>query len=179
MIGSVECNEKELTRKLQKWGKISFGNGNYTVKQIAIYLDCLLHLTSSFIRYRQLVKWFRTVWNISGIRRCYITLEGIRISLALNFCSLTDCQKLWYNCSLFVNTSFDPNYVTSRLMTSSPFFDWNNICLIYQWEENSSTDLTITSYHRTQKYCTVTEVGQMLIISSSTKMASFFHFENH
>ena len=26
------------------------------------------------------------------------------IFLALNFCSLTDCQKLWHNCSLFVNT---------------------------------------------------------------------------
>ena len=31
------------------------------------------------------------------------------IFLALNFCSLTDCQKLWHNCSLFVNTSFDTN----------------------------------------------------------------------
>ena len=31
------------------------------------------------------------------------------IFLALNFCSLTDCQKLWHNCSLFVNTSFDIN----------------------------------------------------------------------
>ena len=31
------------------------------------------------------------------------------IFLALNFCSLTDCQKLWHNCSLFVNTSFDSN----------------------------------------------------------------------
>ena len=29
--------------------------------------------------------------------------------LALNFCSLTDCQKLWHNCSFFVNTSFDIN----------------------------------------------------------------------
>ena len=35
------------------------------------------------------------------------------IFLALNFCSLTDCQKLWHNCSLFVNTFFDTNYVTS------------------------------------------------------------------
>ena len=26
--------------------------------------------------------------------------------LALNLCSLTNCQKLWHNCSLFVNTSF-------------------------------------------------------------------------
>ena len=31
------------------------------------------------------------------------------IILALNFCSLTDYQKLWPNCSLFVKTSFDPN----------------------------------------------------------------------
>ena len=47
-----------------------------------------------------------------------LTLEGIRegavnlnpppsIFLALNFCSLTDYQKLWHNCSLFVKTSFD------------------------------------------------------------------------
>ena len=35
------------------------------------------------------------------------------IFLALNFCSWTDCQKLWHNCSLFVNTSFDTNEVTS------------------------------------------------------------------
>ena len=31
------------------------------------------------------------------------------IFLALNFCSLTDCQKLLHSCSLFVNTSFDTN----------------------------------------------------------------------
>ena len=43
------------------------------------------------------------------------SLEGGQIDpppsifLALNFCSLTDCQKLWHNCSLFVNTSFDTN----------------------------------------------------------------------
>ena len=28
---------------------------------------------------------------------------------AINFCSLTDYQKLWHNCSLFIKTSFDPN----------------------------------------------------------------------
>ena len=28
---------------------------------------------------------------------------------ALNFCSSTDWQKLWHNCSLFVNTSFYTN----------------------------------------------------------------------
>ena len=52
-----------------------------------------------------------------------LTLEGIRgfdFFLALNFRSfMTDYQKLWYNCSLFVNTSFDPNKVTLQLMTSS------------------------------------------------------------
>ena len=40
--------------------------------------------------------------------------EGINLThpldfLAVNFCSLTDYQKLWHNCSLFVKTSFDPN----------------------------------------------------------------------
>ena len=47
-----------------------------------------------------------------------LTLEALRgggqidppsIFLALNLCSLTDCQKLWHNFSLFVNTSFDIN----------------------------------------------------------------------
>ena len=31
------------------------------------------------------------------------------IVLALNLYSLTDYQKLWYHCSLFVSTSFDAN----------------------------------------------------------------------
>ena len=49
-----------------------------------------------------------------------LTLEALRrgggdqidtpsIFLALSFCSLSDCQKLWHNCSLFMNTSFDTN----------------------------------------------------------------------
>ena len=52
-----------------------------------------------------------------------LTLEGKRgrgsncpplsIVLGLNFCSLTDYQKHWYNCSLVSNTSFDANQVTS------------------------------------------------------------------
>ena len=50
-------------------------------------------------------------------KRSYLTLEALRggqidspsIFLALIFYSLTDCQKLWHNCSLFVNTSFDTN----------------------------------------------------------------------
>ena len=54
--------------------------------------------------------------------RALLTLEALRgggggqidppppsIFLALNFCFLTDCQKLWHNCSLFGNTSFDTN----------------------------------------------------------------------
>ena len=48
----------------------------------------------------------------------HLTLEGIRGGgsictplnfLALNFCSLTDYQKLWHNCFLLVKTSFDLN----------------------------------------------------------------------
>ena len=31
------------------------------------------------------------------------------VFLALNFCSCTNYQKLWHNCSLFDKTSFDPN----------------------------------------------------------------------
>ena len=40
------------------------------------------------------------------------------IFLALNFYCLTDYQKLWYKC-LFVNTSFDANWVMLQLMMSS------------------------------------------------------------
>ena len=59
--------------------------------------------------------------NFSDKMQHNLTLEalggggGIKIDpfnsifLALNFCSLIDCHKLWYNCSLFVNTSFDTN----------------------------------------------------------------------
>ena len=58
--------------------------------------------------------------SVSGII-VLLTLEGIRggggrreqsdssIFLALSFYSLTDYQKLWHNCSLFVKTSFDFN----------------------------------------------------------------------
>ena len=34
-------------------------------------------------------------------------IDSPSIFLALNFCSLTDYQKLWYNCSWIVYTSFD------------------------------------------------------------------------
>ena len=36
-------------------------------------------------------------------------IDTLSIFLALNFCSFTDCQKLWHNCCLLVNTSFDTN----------------------------------------------------------------------
>ena len=39
--------------------------------------------------------------------------------LALDFCSLTDYQKLWHNCSLIVKTSFDSTCV---LTTKMQFF---------------------------------------------------------
>ena len=41
--------------------------------------------------------------------------EGVKLTpyptrvFLLKFCCLTNCQKFWYNCSLFVDTSFDPN----------------------------------------------------------------------
>ena len=38
-----------------------------------------------------------------------VNLTPPSIFLALNFCSLSDHQKLSHNCSLFVKTSFDPN----------------------------------------------------------------------
>ena len=48
----------------------------------------------------------------------FLTLEALRgggVKLTpldifgFKFFFLTDCQKLWHNCSLFVNTSFDTN----------------------------------------------------------------------
>ena len=63
----------------------------------------------------------KSTWAMKNVRIIHhvSTLEALRggggqinplsIFLALNFCSLTDCQELWHNCSLFVNTSFDTN----------------------------------------------------------------------
>ena len=48
--------------------------------------------------------------------------------LALNFCSLTDCQKLWHNCSLFVNTSFGTN-LTSEVFVKTQNFDSNDVIM--------------------------------------------------
>ena len=38
----------------------------------------------------------------------YLSLDALRGG-GVGTWSLTDYQKLWYNCSLFVNTSFDTN----------------------------------------------------------------------
>ena len=38
-----------------------------------------------------------------------VKLIPLDFFLALNFRSQTDCRKLWHNCPLFVNTSFDFN----------------------------------------------------------------------
>ena len=55
------------------------------------------------------------------VNESILTLEGMKAGghfdppphpfefLALNFFTLTDYQKPWHNCSLFVKTSFDPN----------------------------------------------------------------------
>ena len=62
------------------------------------------------------------VWPLSSIN-----LRSLEF-LALNFCSLTDCQKLWYNCSLFVNTTFkliNISYAICVLTAKSQFFDRN------------------------------------------------------
>ena len=50
-----------------------------------------------------------TVLALEALRGGGVKLTPPSIFLALNFCSLTDCQKLWHNCSLFVNISFDTN----------------------------------------------------------------------
>ena len=47
--------------------------------------------------------------TLEALRGGGVKVNPLSIFLALNFCSLTDCQKLWHNCSLFVNTSFDTN----------------------------------------------------------------------
>ena len=89
--------------------------------QYVIYVKCFL--CDPFLKTRNFTA---NVWLINDftIQLFYIflTLEVLRedggggqidpppsIFLALNFCSLTDCQKLWHNCSLFVKKSFDTN----------------------------------------------------------------------
>ena len=68
---------------------------------------------------RSLIRLGSCLIMLGGWMDLMLTLEALRerggkidtpsIFLALNFCSLTDCQKLWHNSSLFVNTSFDTN----------------------------------------------------------------------
>ena len=72
------------------------------------------HLSAKFLPKYQLSVKNLTKYQLSvKIRDYQLTLEGLRgpplIFMALNFCSLTDYQKLCYNCSLFVNTCFDSN----------------------------------------------------------------------
>ena len=43
--------------------------------------------------------------SLEAARGIKLTIPSI--FLALNFFCLTNYQKLWYNCSLFVNTAFD------------------------------------------------------------------------
>ena len=54
------------------------------------------------------VGWLQQLFNPRSLEGGRVKLTPPRL-LALNFCSLTDCQKLWHNCFLFVNTSFDTN----------------------------------------------------------------------
>ena len=52
------------------------------------------------------------IWSIR-VSFDFFSHRSLERGVALNFCSLTDCQKLWHNCSLFVNICFDTNKVTS------------------------------------------------------------------
>ena len=102
---------------------------NVIIKQALIILESTpLKTQNAYINKLNEVLQFSNL-NLSHPRRpryehipeiiSTLTLEALRggggqidlpsIFLALNFCSLTDCQKLWHNCSLFVNTSFDTN----------------------------------------------------------------------
>ena len=68
-----------------------------------------------------MVALFTMIFNHASYYFLSLTLESIgdgggsnltpplSVFLALNLYSLTDYQKLWNNCSLFVKTSFDPN----------------------------------------------------------------------
>ena len=51
----------------------------------------------------------KVVLTLEALRGGQIEPPPLSIFLALNINALTDCQMLWYNCSLFVNTSFDIN----------------------------------------------------------------------
>ena len=88
---------------------------------------CLLELIVSFeylFRYflvKKLSKTYSTLLNNEGPLKVLYPLRamggggvvGGQVDpleyLALNFCSLTDYRKLWYNCSLLVKIYFDAN----------------------------------------------------------------------
>ena len=76
----------------------NFKNARVQLLQTSIKLSTILDITVQ-------IKLILTLEALGG----GVKLTPPSIFLALNFCSLTDCQKLWYNCSLFVNTSFDTN----------------------------------------------------------------------
>ena len=48
--------------------------------------------------------------------------------LALNFCCFTDCQKLWHNCSLFVNTDIFWHYL-SDVIRDDVIVKSRNLCV--------------------------------------------------
>ena len=77
----------------------NFKNARVQLLQTSIKLSTILDITVQ-------IKLILTLEALGGGG---VKLTPPSIFLALNFCSLTDCQKLWYNCSLFVNTSFDTN----------------------------------------------------------------------
>ena len=70
-----------------------------------------------YIFWSDCIIWNSCTNSIKIIYHVYLTLKILRgqidpspsIFLALNLCCSIDYQKLWYNCSLFVNTSFDTN----------------------------------------------------------------------
>ena len=71
------------------------------------------------------------------------------IFLALNLCSLTDCPKLWHNCSLFVNTSFDTNKVTHAVCWLRNL----NFSLETYWILTTSQSIRPISWISTGKCC--------------------------
>ena len=88
------------------------------------YVFILFRGLNSLLLFRIILIYFpQFVWNVesSTVLQCFNSRrhKGDQSDPTSIFCSLTDYQKLWHNCSLFVKTSFDPNYVTPRLMTSS------------------------------------------------------------
>ena len=72
-----------------------------------MFLKYFLNAITSIPLGVQLLFSIRANLTLEALKGGGVKLTPPAIFLALNFCSLTDCQKLWHNCSLFVNTSFD------------------------------------------------------------------------